>query len=214
MRDPSRVCNLQHSSWQRWILYPLSGARDQTHVLMDTSQVHYLLSLNENSHRSFVFKRTLYFSARLALMALGVVSTPPWALSVWFRGKNHFLLLLPLPRSFSSSSFFSFFPSSSSSFFFLFLFLFMPVPLPPFLLLHLILHWSSLRVCRLVCWRTCIQRVGTLRLIARKQCLFVPALAQQIHIQRLSPGAQQGTAFIYLSLVSLLPFGPFVFLIG
>ena len=30
---------LHHSSQQRWILNPLRKARDQTHVLMDASQV-------------------------------------------------------------------------------------------------------------------------------------------------------------------------------
>ena len=39
--DPSRVYSLHHSSWQRWILNPLSEARDQTRVLMDTTRVHY-----------------------------------------------------------------------------------------------------------------------------------------------------------------------------
>ena len=39
MQDPSPICNLHHSSWQRWILNPLKEARDQTHVLVDTSQV-------------------------------------------------------------------------------------------------------------------------------------------------------------------------------
>ena len=39
MQDPSHVCNLYHSSWQCWILNPLSEARDQTSVLMDTSWV-------------------------------------------------------------------------------------------------------------------------------------------------------------------------------
>ena len=29
-----------HSSWQRWIPNPLSKARNQTHILMETSQVH------------------------------------------------------------------------------------------------------------------------------------------------------------------------------
>ena len=29
-RDPRRVCNLHHSSWQRQILNPLSKARDRT----------------------------------------------------------------------------------------------------------------------------------------------------------------------------------------
>ena len=39
--DPSHVCNLHHSSWQRWIVNPLSKAREWTHVLMDTSQGRY-----------------------------------------------------------------------------------------------------------------------------------------------------------------------------
>ena len=34
------VFNLHHSSWQRQILNPLSEARDQTHVLMDSSGIH------------------------------------------------------------------------------------------------------------------------------------------------------------------------------
>ena len=37
-RDPSRVCNLHHSSQQYWILNPLSKARDQTLNLVDTNQ--------------------------------------------------------------------------------------------------------------------------------------------------------------------------------
>ena len=40
MPDPSGVYNLHHSSWQRWILNSLSKARNQTHILMDPSQVH------------------------------------------------------------------------------------------------------------------------------------------------------------------------------
>ena len=39
--DPSHLCNLHHSSRQHQILHPLSGARDWTRNLMDTSQVHY-----------------------------------------------------------------------------------------------------------------------------------------------------------------------------
>ena len=39
MWDPSRICDLHHSSWQRRILNPLSKARDRTRVLVDTSQV-------------------------------------------------------------------------------------------------------------------------------------------------------------------------------
>jgi len=42
MQDLSRVCNLHHSSWQGQILNPLSKARDQTNILMDTGQIHFL----------------------------------------------------------------------------------------------------------------------------------------------------------------------------
>ena len=40
-QDLSHVCNLHHSSGQHQILKPLSEARDQTRILMDTSQVCY-----------------------------------------------------------------------------------------------------------------------------------------------------------------------------
>ena len=34
--DLSSICDLCHSLQQRWILNPLSEARDQIHILMDT----------------------------------------------------------------------------------------------------------------------------------------------------------------------------------
>ena len=37
--DLSCICNLHHSSWQCWITDPLSEARDQTHIHIDTSQI-------------------------------------------------------------------------------------------------------------------------------------------------------------------------------
>ena len=37
--DPSRVCDLHHILWQWWIINPLSEVRDQTCILMDTSQI-------------------------------------------------------------------------------------------------------------------------------------------------------------------------------
>ena len=39
--DPSHVYDLHYSSWQRQILNPLSEARDQTCILMDTIWVLY-----------------------------------------------------------------------------------------------------------------------------------------------------------------------------
>ena len=34
--DPSRICELHHSSQQPWILNALNEARDRTRILMDT----------------------------------------------------------------------------------------------------------------------------------------------------------------------------------
>ena len=48
-RDPSHVCYLHHSSWQCRILNPLSEARDQTHIFMDSSPVGKALSHSGNS---------------------------------------------------------------------------------------------------------------------------------------------------------------------
>ena len=39
MPEPCCVYGLHYSSWQHQILNPLSGARDRTHILMDTGQV-------------------------------------------------------------------------------------------------------------------------------------------------------------------------------
>ena len=38
---PGLVLDPHHSSWQHQILNPLGKARNQTHVLIDTSQVSY-----------------------------------------------------------------------------------------------------------------------------------------------------------------------------
>ena len=51
MWDPSHIWDLQHSSQQCQIPNPLSKVRDQTHVLMDTSQVHYHWATTGTQHR-------------------------------------------------------------------------------------------------------------------------------------------------------------------
>ena len=37
--DLSHICHLLHSSWQLWILNPLSESKDGTCILMDTSRI-------------------------------------------------------------------------------------------------------------------------------------------------------------------------------
>ena len=39
MPDPSHICDLHHSSWQRWILNPPSEAKDHICFIVDTSQI-------------------------------------------------------------------------------------------------------------------------------------------------------------------------------
>ena len=53
--DPRHIYDLHCSPWQCQILNPLSGARHQTCILMDTSQVLNLLSHNGNSWAATLF---------------------------------------------------------------------------------------------------------------------------------------------------------------
>ena len=41
-QDPSRICDLHHSSQQHQILNPLNEARDRTRNIMVPSQIHFL----------------------------------------------------------------------------------------------------------------------------------------------------------------------------
>ena len=49
MHDPSRVCNLHHSSCQCQILNLLRKARDRTHHFMVTSQIHFCCTTTGSS---------------------------------------------------------------------------------------------------------------------------------------------------------------------
>ena len=46
-QNPSRVCDLRHSSQQHQILNPLIEARDRTCILMDTSQICFTVPQQE-----------------------------------------------------------------------------------------------------------------------------------------------------------------------
>ena len=45
--DPSHVCTLHHSSWQCWILNPLSKAGDRTRNLKVPSRIHFSYATTE-----------------------------------------------------------------------------------------------------------------------------------------------------------------------
>ena len=71
IQDPSLVFHLHHSSRQHRILNPLIGARDWTHILMDTIRVHNPLSHNGNSHVFFhCFIWSCFMSGILVLLFL------------------------------------------------------------------------------------------------------------------------------------------------
>ena len=44
MQDLSHIFDVHHSSWQCCIPDPLSKARDETRILMDASQIHFLFN--------------------------------------------------------------------------------------------------------------------------------------------------------------------------
>ena len=82
MPDLSHVFDLHHSSQQHRILNPLSGARDQTCILGDTSQVHFhqatrgtpctwtLLSHSLSEHNGILKKQiqnTIHFNAHITV---------------------------------------------------------------------------------------------------------------------------------------------------
>ena len=60
MWDPSHRCGIHHSSQQCQILNPLSKAKDQTFILMDTGQVRNLLSQCRNPQMIFLMKNKLF----------------------------------------------------------------------------------------------------------------------------------------------------------
>ena len=54
-QDPSPICDLHHSSWQRQILNPPSKARSQTPVLVDASWVRCRWAATETPSLAFEF---------------------------------------------------------------------------------------------------------------------------------------------------------------
>jgi len=59
-QDPSLICDLYHSSWQRRILNPLSKARDRTHNLMVPSQICFGCATMGTPHSVFDTRGQLF----------------------------------------------------------------------------------------------------------------------------------------------------------
>ena len=61
-QDLSHICNLNHSSWQCQIPDPMNKARDQAHILIDTSQIRFHCAMIGTPNFCFLL---LFFSSRL-----------------------------------------------------------------------------------------------------------------------------------------------------
>ena len=96
----SLICSLHHSSWRRRILNPLSEARDQTRILMDTIRVcfccamtgtpsHYFLYPSRNislfSPQDFFFFYSLFYFSDLTKFPKISPVTSSWDVMVPIR---------------------------------------------------------------------------------------------------------------------------------
>ena len=70
VQDPSRLCDLYHSSWQHWIPNPLSKAKGQTCILVDTSWIGFWLSHSRNSQGIYFILEFLSNSHFILLLKL------------------------------------------------------------------------------------------------------------------------------------------------
>ena len=86
--DPSRICDLHHSSWQCRILIPLSEARDQTGNLMVTSRIHFHCAMmgTQNVAYFYIFPDMLS-SSSLILLYAGKSAAPHFSKMRQFRAR-------------------------------------------------------------------------------------------------------------------------------
>ena len=83
--DPSRICDLYHSLWQCWILNSLNEARDQTHILMDTSWVCYHWTTKGTSKNNFYF--IWLYGFRIQVVFSWAILGVTWSHMMDFRGQ-------------------------------------------------------------------------------------------------------------------------------
>ena len=76
----SCVCNLHHSWWQHWILYPLSEARDWTCILKDISWVCYHRATTGTPHLLFSI---VVFNSRIPIFWKNKISGSLLIVFIW-----------------------------------------------------------------------------------------------------------------------------------
>ena len=86
MPDPSRVCDLHHSSWKCQILNTLCRVKDQTRIFMDTSQV--LNPLRQQFPVFSTFEAHLSFCPQYPLL-LAQNRSPGWNICFFLFQHGH-----------------------------------------------------------------------------------------------------------------------------
>ena len=82
----SHIHDLHHSSWQRWILNPLSEVRNQTLIPTDTSWVHYCWAKRRNPNGAFFIS----LHCNTFLTSCRVLHSPCFPPTPWVAAsKNH-----------------------------------------------------------------------------------------------------------------------------
>ena len=98
MQDPSRICELHHSSGQRRIPYPLSNARDQTHNLMVPNRIRFCCAMTGTPIYLFLFRSNWHIAFRCTTNNLIFAYIAKWSqlvslTSITMHGyKNSFLM--------------------------------------------------------------------------------------------------------------------------
>ena len=96
MPNPSRVCNLHHSSRQCRILNPLSKVRDRTRNLMVPSRIHFHCATTGTPLSSLIwqFQRSFppsHLDPLLSWLYFRPYCTNNWLIAISFKFSNHYL---------------------------------------------------------------------------------------------------------------------------
>ena len=83
--NQSHIFSPHHSSWQCWILSPLSEAKDRTWVLVDTSQIHYHWATTRTPCIFVFLSLGFFFIVRLGFYFIEALQQRMYANAFWLR---------------------------------------------------------------------------------------------------------------------------------